>query len=88
MTDTDVLEIARKGVTVLLLTCGPLLLVGTVVGLIVALIQALTTVQEMTLSFAPKIVAVFLALLLVLPFMMATLIDFTRQLFQHFVIGG
>lgn len=88
MNDTQVLDIARDGVMVTLLTAGPLLLVGTVVGLVVALVQALTTVQEMTLTFAPKIVAVFVALLLLLPFMMATLIDFTRQLFQMIVTGG
>jgi flagellar biosynthetic protein FliQ len=86
--DTDVLEIARGGITVTLLTAGPLLLVGTAVGLVVALVQALTTVQEMTLTFAPKIVAVFLALLLLLPFMMTTLIDFTRELFQRVAAGG
>jgi flagellar biosynthetic protein FliQ len=88
MNDTQVLEIARNGVWVMLLTAGPLLLVGTVIGLIVALVQALTTVQEMTLTFAPKIVSVFLALLLLLPFMMTTLIDFTHELFQTIVTGG
>jgi flagellar biosynthetic protein FliQ len=88
MNETTVLEIARGAVEVTLLTAGPLLLVGTAVGLVVALVQALTTVQEMTLSFAPKIVAVFLAMLLFLPFMLTTLIDFTRMLFASMAHGG
>jgi flagellar biosynthetic protein FliQ len=88
MNEATVLEIARGAVEVTLLTAGPLLLVGTAVGLIVALVQALTTVQEMTLSFAPKIVAVFLAMLLFLPFMLTTLIDFTRTLFESVAHGG
>ena len=88
MNEATVLEIARGAVEVTLLTAGPLLLVGTAVGLVVALVQALTTVQEMTLSFAPKIVAVFLAMLLFLPFMLTTLIDFTRMLFASMANGG
>jgi flagellar biosynthesis protein FliQ len=88
MNEATVLEIARGAVEVTLLTAGPLLLVGTAVGLVVALVQALTTVQEMTLSFAPKIVAVFLAMLLFLPFMLTTLIDFTRMLFATMANGG
>ena len=87
MNEATVLEIARGAVEVTLLTAGPLLLVGTAVGLVVALVQALT-VQEMTLSFAPKIVAVFLAMLLFLPFMLTTLIDFTRMLFATMANGG
>ena len=88
MNEATVLEIARGAVEVTLLTAGPLLLVGTAVGLVVALVQALTTVQEMTLSFAPKIVAMFLAMLLFLPFMLTTLIDFTRMLFASMANGG
>ncbi len=88
MNDVTILEVARQGFMVTLLLAGPLMLVATIVGLIVALFQALTTVQEATLTFAPKIVAVFAALLLLLPFMMTTLIDFTRELFSRAAIGG
>lgn len=88
MNDVAVMEIARQGFTVILLLAGPLMLVGTVVGLIVALFQALTTIQEMTLTFAPKIVAVFAALLLLLPFMMTTLIEFTHELLSRAAMGG
>lgn len=88
MNDVAVLEIARQGFFVVLLLAGPLMLVATAVGLVVALFQALTTIQEATLTFAPKIVAMFAAMLLLLPFMMTTLIEFTRDLFSRAVIGG
>ena len=88
MNDVAVIEIARQGFMVVLLLAGPLMLVATLVGLVVALFQALTTVQEATLTFAPKIVAVFAALLLLLPFMMQTLIDFTRELLSRATLGG
>jgi flagellar biosynthetic protein FliQ len=88
MTDVTVIEIARDGILVTLLAAGPLLLVGMIIGVVVALFQALTTIQEMTLSFAPKIVATFVALLLLLPFMMSTMIDFTRELFSRAALGG
>jgi flagellar biosynthetic protein FliQ len=88
MNDVAVLEIARQGFFVVLLLAGPLMVVATVVGLVVALFQALTTVQEATLTFAPKIVAMFAAMLLLLPFMMTTLIEFTRELFSRAMLGG
>ena len=88
MDDVTVIEIARQAFMVTLLLAGPLMLVGTLVGLVVALFQALTTVQEATLTFAPKIVAVFAALLFLLPFMMTTLIDFTRELLSRATLGG
>jgi flagellar biosynthesis protein FliQ len=54
----------------------------------VALLQALTTIQEMTLTFVPKIVAMLLALVLFLPFMLTTLIEFTQRLFERIAQGG
>lgn len=71
MSGAEILDIARDGVYTLLLVAGPLMLVALLVGLGVALLQALTQVQELTLVFVPKIVAMFLALLVVLPFMAA-----------------
>jgi flagellar biosynthesis protein FliQ len=58
------------------------MLVALVVGVAVALLQALTQMQEMTLSFVPKMLAIFLTTLLVLPFMIATLVDFGEDLFR------
>ena len=69
MTSGAILDIARDGIVVFLKVGGPLMMIALAVGLIVSLIQALTQIQEQTLVFVPKIVAVFAALLLFLPFM-------------------
>lgn len=72
----DVLDYARDAIWVLLVVSTPVMLVGLVVGTVVALVQALTQIQEMTLAFVPKIVAIFLSLLLFMPFMLTTLMEF------------
>lgn len=69
MSGPEVLDVARDGITTLLLVSGPLMIVGLVVGVVIALFQALTQIQEMTLVFVPKIIAIFLSMLLFLPFM-------------------
>ncbi|HEY8352130.1 MAG TPA: flagellar biosynthesis protein FliQ [Sphingomonadales bacterium] len=69
MTGADVLEMARDAIMVFMIVAGPVMLVALVVGLIISLFQALTQIQEMTLTFVPKIVAIFVSLLLFLPFM-------------------
>ena len=61
MTPTDVLELSRESVWVMLKVGGPILMVALLVGLSISLVQALTQVQEMTLSFVPKIIAIFAA---------------------------
>jgi len=69
MTGPEVLDVAREAITTLLLVAAPLMLVGLTVGVIISLFQALTQIQEMTLAFVPKILAIFLAMLIALPFM-------------------
>ncbi|WP_417670917.1 flagellar biosynthesis protein FliQ [Roseibium sp.] len=69
MTGGEVLDIAREGVWTMILVAGPAMLVGLVVGVIIALFQALTQIQEMTLVFVPKILAIFITLLVTMPFM-------------------
>jgi flagellar biosynthesis protein FliQ len=86
LNEITVLELGREATWVMMLVAGPLLVVGTVVGVVVALLQALTTIQEMT--FVPKIVAMLLALVLFLPFMLTTLIEFTQRLFERIAQGG
>ena len=88
MTEIAVLEIGREATFIILKLSGPLLAAGMIVGVAIALVQSLTTIQEMTLTFVPKIVATFLALLLALPFMMQVMTDFTRELFDLIVAGG
>ena len=88
MNEIAVLELGREATWVMMLVAGPLLVVGTVVGVVVALLQALTTIQEMTLTIVPKIAAMLLALVLFLPFMLTTLIEFTQRLFERIAQGG
>jgi len=87
METAEVLEISRQAIFVLLKMALPLMLVALVVGVIISLFQALTQIQEMTLSFVPKIVAIFLTLLIAMPFILDTLRDFTVELF-HRIAGG
>tara|TARA_B100000686_G_C16782460_1_gene972883 strand:+ start:1898 stop:2170 length:273 start_codon:yes stop_codon:yes gene_type:complete len=88
MTPPDVLDVGRDAIMVLLRVSGPVMLVGLVVGMIIALFQALTQLQEMTLTFVPKILAVFASLLLLLPFMMTSLMAFMERIAQRIVSGG
>lgn len=69
MTGTEVLDVARDAIITLVLVASPLMLVGLIVGVVISLLQALTQIQEMTLVFVPKILAMFVAMLIALPFM-------------------
>ena len=69
MNGADVIDIARDAIYTLVIVSAPLMLVGLVVGVAISLLQALTQIQEMTLVFVPKILAMFVALILALPFM-------------------
>jgi flagellar biosynthetic protein FliQ len=88
MNEADFLEIAREGIIVLLQMSTPLMLIGLVVGLVVSLFQALTQIQEMTLTFVPKIVVIFVALLVLFPFMLSTLTTFTERLMDRIISLG
>ena len=85
MNETMVLEIGTEALIQVLLISGPAMIAGMVIGLIIALFQALTSIQEMTLTFVPKILAIFLSLVLFLPFMMTSLIEFTRTIFDRMI---
>ena len=69
MNGPEVMDVARDAILTLILVTAPLMLVGLVVGVVVSLLQALTQIQEATLVFVPKILAIFLTLLIALPFM-------------------
>jgi len=88
MNETTVLEIARGALWVVLLASGPVMIVGLMVGLVIALFQALTTIQEMTLTFVPKIIVIFIAIVLFLPFMMTTVIEYSLTLFDRISAVG
>ena len=83
MDEVAVLEVGRDALVVILKSSGPIMLVGLLVGIIIALFQALTTIQEMTLTFVPKILAIFIAIVVFLPFMMTAVIEFANTLFDR-----
>ncbi|NLN76956.1 MAG: flagellar biosynthesis protein FliQ [Armatimonadetes bacterium] len=81
MTDSGVLELAQRSVMLALTLAAPVLGFGLVVGLLVSVFQAATQIQEMTLSFVPKILAATAALVLFGPWMLRSLVTFTTKLF-------
>jgi flagellar biosynthetic protein FliQ len=80
MTGAEVLGIGRDAIWLTIQLCTPILLVGLVVGVVIGLFQALTQIQEATLIYAPKIISVFLALLLLLPLMGSLLATFMHEI--------
>ena len=80
MNGAEDLDVGRDAIWLTLQLCAPVLIVGLVVGVGVGLMQALTQIQEATLVYAPKIVAIFLSLLLFLPLMGALMSGFMRQI--------
>ncbi|NQE60718.1 MULTISPECIES: flagellar biosynthesis protein FliQ [unclassified Caulobacter] len=80
MTGAEVLDVGRDAIWLTLQLCAPVLIVGLVVGVAIGLFQALTQIQEQTLVYAPKIVAIFLSLLLFLPLMGSLMSGFMRQI--------
>ena len=85
MDEAALLEVSRDAVIVVLKIGTPIMLISLIVGLIIALFQALTQIQEVTLTFVPKILLVFVSLLVLAPFMLHVLTDFTEQLMQRIV---
>jgi len=83
MTVDLVTGIMAETVRVILFVSAPVLIVGLVVGVAISLVQAATQVQEITLVFVPKIVVCLIALIAALPWMIATLITYTQNLFQN-----
>ncbi len=78
-----IVGIAGETMKVTLLVAAPMLLVGLIIGLVVSIFQAVTQIQEMTLVFVPKIIAVLLALIFALPWMMNILVAYTQNLFTN-----
>jgi flagellar biosynthetic protein FliQ len=87
MNGAEVLDIARDGIWTLLWVAGPLMAVALVVGVAISLIQALTQIQEMTLVFVPKIVAIFVALIVALPFMGDLLQGYMGRIASRIITG-
>ncbi|HEY8391145.1 MAG TPA: flagellar biosynthesis protein FliQ [Capillibacterium sp.] len=83
MNDVTVVAIIREGVTTVLTVAGPMLGVGLIIGLVVSIFQATTQIQEQTLTFLPKLLAIFFTLVLCGPWMLRVLVDFTTELFSY-----
>ena len=88
MNETEVLDISRDAIFVLLKVVTPVLLVALGIGLVVGIFQALTQIQEMTLAFVPKILCVFLTLIVLFPFMLTQMRTLSEGLFDRIVSGG
>ena len=88
MTGAEVLDIAREGIWVLIIVSAPMMLVGLAVGVVIALFQALTQIQEMTLVFVPKILAIFVTMLITLPFMGDVMAGYMMRIADLIVTGG
>nr|WP_144826336.1 flagellar biosynthesis protein FliQ [Cupriavidus gilardii] len=82
MTPETVMTIATQAMKMTLLLAGPLLLVALIAGLVISLFQAATQINEMTLSFIPKLLALFITLVLVGPWMINTFVDYMREVFE------
>lgn len=83
MTPEFVIGFARQSIELTLMVSLPMLGIGLIVGLTVSIFQAATQIQEMTLTFIPKIISIFLALLISFPWIMDKLVTFTRELFLN-----
>lgn len=85
MNETEVIETARQALMITIQIGAPTLLIGLVVGVSIALVQALTQIQEITLVFVPKILAILLAMFFFLPSMMQTLVIFMQGLADRMI---
>ncbi|KHK03006.1 flagellar biosynthesis protein FliQ [Desulfovibrio sp. TomC] len=83
MTTDMVVALARQAIELALFLAMPMLAVSLVVGVFVSVLQAATQIQEMTLTFVPKILSMFIALLIAFPWMMDKMLNFTRELFMN-----
>jgi flagellar biosynthetic protein FliQ len=87
MNANDVIELGRETIIVAIKLGAPAMLLALAVGLAIAFLQALTQIQEMTITFVPKMFVILLSLMVFLPFMLATLTSFTESLMSRIVSG-
>lgn len=83
MTQGDVLKLAQDSIRIVLMISSPMLIISLLVGLFISIIQAVTQIQEATMSFVPKIVAVFLSLIIFGPWILQVIIEFTTSLLTN-----
>ena len=85
MSGAEVMDVGRDALWLTIQLCAPVLLVGLVVGVVIGLFQALTQIQEATLVFVPKILSIFIAIILLLPFMAATMSGLMTTIVQMII---
>lgn len=83
MTPEFVMDVGRRAMEVTLLLSAPILVLGLIAGLIVSIFQAVTQINEMTLTFIPKLITIFLALMLFLPWMLQVMTEYTANIFVN-----
>ncbi len=83
MEQAEIIKVIQDAIYTILIVAGPILLVGMVVGIIISIFQATTQINEQSLAFVPKIIAIFLALILFGGWMLSNLTDFTTRLFGY-----
>jgi flagellar biosynthetic protein FliQ len=88
MNPETVMNFGRHAMEVTLMIAAPMLLVALIVGLIVSIFQAATQINEATLSFIPKLVGIFVALIIAGPWMLTVMVDFMRDVFTNFPLAG
>ena len=88
MNEVEILDITREAIFTLLKVVTPVLLVALFIGLFICIFQALTQIQEMTLAFVPKILGVFIALILLFPFMLNQMRNLSTTLLDKIINGG
>lgn len=86
MTPELVVQLARRSFEAVLLLSAPLLIFSLVVGLLISIFQAVTSINEATLAFAPKIIAVMVAMIIFFPWMMTYMSDFTREIYSFIAL--
>ncbi len=82
MTPETVMNIGRQAMEMMLILAGPLLLAGLVIGLIISIFQAATQINEATLSFIPKLIGIFVTLIIAGPWMLQMMVEYMRRVFE------
>ena len=85
MNETQIIDVAREAIFVVIKIAGGPMLAALVVGIMISIFQALTQIQEQTLTFVPKILVIFVMVLLLMPFMLGTLETFVRSLADRII---
>lgn len=88
MTEAELIDLSRETILVMIKVAAPVLLTGLAIGLLISVFQALTQIQEATLTFVPKVLVGFASMIIFLPFMLHALTDFWKLIMDRIVAGG